>query len=161
MNQIRHHLLRLTVATALLSAAALSGCTTPGLSTPTTLAVEPPADALTQLRDWPVAASTYEDGSVDAGWNPFRYIARDSDKRFYYLYAEPAVFVANAVTMPYTIYQKRRETGVEYQGVVLPPSSTIVSPLPEASPSPITPPQLSTTAPSELIRTTPTTQLVQ
>ena len=84
-------------------------------------------DEAMELRDWDRSTSYYASGAVVAGaprvtWEP-KY-----DNRYNYL-ADPAIGVANIVTIPFTYIRTPWGRTAVYRGAITPPTHTAVPPV--------------------------------
>ena len=84
-------------------------------------------DEAMQIRDWDRSTATYANGAVVAGaprvtWEP------KNDNRYNYV-ADPAIGVANIVTIPFTYIWIPWGQTVVHRGAITPPTHTAVPPV--------------------------------
>jgi hypothetical protein len=161
-----------TIAAALMTGCTSAITTTPTTSTPYALAPEPAPSAAKQLRNWEPTPALYANGSSEAGWSPFRYDAKPSEHKYDSIWTEPVVFAANMFTWPVTIWENRDRDTQVFDGVVIPPTSTMAQAFPEkpfvptwpeipvVAPvvEPVAPAEPAPEMPGEMIQTTQPTQ---
>ena len=140
------HARTLRIAAAATSAAVLAamGCASNEVSSRAALAPEPGenmvfADTTQPVRDFPQSTSYIQNGDALGGSTGFRYRSYDDVNVGVAPLVEPGVFIANVVTLPYTLITQRGER--VSSGLQFPPSHTQMPALPQsAAPDVTTPP---------------------
>jgi hypothetical protein len=129
------------------------------------VAAPPRMDEAIDLRDWPVTLATYENGDTIAGSRAFLFETNPEGTGQQPLNAdgtrpegqgraeageavlEPLVFLANVITLPVGIFMPPPGEAVRSEGMELPPSYTLVPPVPPAA-TPSTRPAFEPIAPA-------------
>ena len=105
-----------------------TGCQRVQLNRPVALNDNPiVVDEAMQIRDWDRSTANYASGAVVAGaprvtWEP------KNDNRYNYA-ADPAIGVANIVTIPFTYIRTPWGKTVVHRGAITPPTHTAVPPV--------------------------------
>jgi len=121
----------LALSIAAVSAIAITGCqkTRPA---PVAKLIDSPVlvDEAMQKRDWEQSNAYYANGDTIAGFSGRYFEPRDRFSEGYFgRLADPAVGLTNVVIMPITMAVTPPWKGVDYQGVIVPPTHSANPPV--------------------------------
>lgn len=124
---------QLIAAASTVALLVVAGCANNEISTPAVLAPEPPenlvfADTTQPVRDFPQSVSYFQNGDTVGESTGFKYRSYDNVTVGVAPLVEPAVFLANIVTLPFTLISQRGDQ--ISSGLQFPPSYTDLPPMP-------------------------------